>query len=232
LDVAGNHPTPALRADPPHQGQGEDQRTYLILQGVFMSDIETFDPALFGSWPPLAGRRAMPGWGGVDDVGQDELFFLETKTAAAPQEALRALMNDMTQEMREQFDYFRKLRTQADAMSGGDADDAAAKLARADVKAATDAMSLIVRTLEKVDSLQRQLSRDRDLEAERNADRPGYEQAKAKLLELIEQKANERADVIVAQRRRDAGQVPASDSDGGGDGDGGGTGPPVERPES
>jgi hypothetical protein len=159
----------------------------------------------------------------VDDLRQPELLFLETKTAEPPQEALRILMNDMTQEMREQFDYFRKLRTAAEGMTGVDIDDAAAKLARADVKAATDAMSLIVRTLEKVDCLQRQLSRDRDLEAERNADRPGYEDAKARLLELIEQKANERADIIVAERRYDTeGRAASAD-------DGEGTGPPDER---
>jgi len=165
----------------------------------------------------------MSGWSAGDDLGQPDLFFLETKTAEPPQEALRILMNDMTQEMREQFDYFRKLRTAAEGMTGCDVDDAAAKLARADVKAATDAMSLIVRTLEKVDSLQRQLSRDRDLEAERNADRPGYEDAKARLLDLIEQKAKERADVIVAERGRVAeGRAPSDD-------DGEGTGPPGER---
>jgi hypothetical protein len=192
-----------------------------------MNDIETFDPTLFGSWPPLGGHQAMSGWSAEDDLRQPELLFLETKTAEPPQEALRILMNDMTQEMRDQFDYFRKLRTVAEAMTDGEVDDAAAKLARADVKAATDAMSLIVRTLEKVDSLQRQLSRDRDLEAERNADRPGYEDAKARLLDLIEQKANERAEVIVAERRGNAEAGTASD------GDGGGTGPPSEpKPES
>jgi hypothetical protein len=188
-----------------------------------MSDIETFDPALFGSWPALGGHQVMSGWSAGDDLGQTELFFLETKTAEAPREALRILMNDMTQEMRDQFDYFRKLRTVAEGMTGGDIDDAAAKLARADVKAATDAMSLIVRTLEKVDSLQRRLSRDRDLEAERNADRPGYEDAKARLLDLIEQKAKERAEVIVAERCHDAeGRAASAD-------DGEGTGPPGER---
>jgi hypothetical protein len=192
-----------------------------------MSDIETFDPALFGSWPPLLGHLAMRERNAMDDLGGTECFFLETKTAEAPQEALRILMNDMTQEMRDQFDYFRKLRTAAEEMTGGDGDDAAAKLARADVKAATDAMSLIVRTLEKVDSLQRQLSRDRDLEAERNADRPGYEHAKAKLLELIEQKANERAEAIIAEHRLDAETAAGFDSDDGG------TGPPHKRkPES
>jgi hypothetical protein len=188
-----------------------------------MSDIETFDSALFASWPPLGGHQAMSGWSAGDDLRQTEFLFLETKTAEPPQEALRILMNDMTQEMRDQFDYFRKLRTMAEGMTGGDIDDAEAKLARADVKAATDAMSLIVRTLEKVDTLQRQLSRDRDLEAERNADRPGYEDAKARLLGLIEQKANERADVIVAERCGEAADRAASA------GDGESTGPPCGR---
>jgi hypothetical protein len=191
-----------------------------------MSDIETFDPGLFGSWPPLAGRRDMWDGSSADGLGQTDHVFLETKAAEAPQEALRNLMNDVTGEMREQFDYFRRLRSEAEAMIGSDVDEAAAKLARADVKAATDAMSLIVRTLEKVDGLQRQLSRDRDLEAERNADRPGYEEAKKRLLELVERKANERAEIIIAERGRDAGQGNATD----GHVDGGCTGPPGEQP--
>ncbi|PZM17097.1 hypothetical protein [Rhizobium tubonense] len=186
-----------------------------------MSDIETFDPALFGSWPPPGRHEVTAGWSAEESRAQAEGLFLETKSAEAPQEALRMLMNDMTQEMRDQFDYFRKLRTAAEAKAGGEVDDAEAKLARADVKAATDAMSLIVRTLEKVDSLQRQLARDRDLEAERNADRPGYEEAKSKLLALIEQKANERAEIIIAERSRAAAELEACTAVG--------TGPPGER---
>jgi hypothetical protein len=97
--------------------------------------------------------------------------------------------------MRDQFAAFRRMRAAAE-LALADGDEAAGKLARADVKAATDAMSLIVRTLEKVDSLQRQLARDREAQAERMADEDGYGEAKARLLGLIEDRANERAETM------------------------------------
>lgn len=91
-----------------------------------------------------------------------------------------------------QFSTFRALRESA-AAALIDGDEAAQKLARADVKAATDAMGLIIRTLENVDSLQCQMARDREIEAERVADEGGYEEAKARFVKTIEGKANKRA---------------------------------------
>ena len=93
---------------------------------------------------------------------------LETKSVESgilAAEELRRLLNEMMVEMHEQFSTFRRMRESA-AGALSDGDEAAQKLARADVKAVTDAMSLIVRTLEKVDSLQRQLARDREIEAD------------------------------------------------------------------
>jgi hypothetical protein len=170
-----------------------------------MQGIENFDPALFGAWPE---RPTYDLWRGGDETGWSEEecrrqaadILLETKSADVPPEDLRLLLNDMTREMREQFDHFRKLRATAELLCGPDADETAAKLARADIKAATDAMSLIVRTLEKVDTLQRQLARDREMEAERNADNPGYEEKKRLLMELIEKRIMERVAKIVEQR--------------------------------
>ncbi|TCR93182.1 hypothetical protein [Rhizobium sp. BK376] len=170
-----------------------------------MQGIDNFDPALFGAWPE---KPAYDGWLEAGEIGWSEAecrrqaadILLETKSADVPPEDLRLLLNDMTREMREQFDHFRKLRATAELLCGPDADDAAAKLARADIKAATDAMSLIVRTLEKVDALQRQLARDREMEAERNADSLGYEEKKRLLMELIEKRVQERVDAIVKQR--------------------------------
>lgn len=159
-----------------------------------MDEFETFDPALFGLWTET------PAYG--DGLVMDDPLLadavrgvlLETKSvegAYSPGEELRRLLNEMTIEMRDQFSTFRRMRTSAEAaLDGGE--DAAQKLARADVKAATDAMSLIVRTLEKVDSLQRQLARDRDEAAERAADEGGYEEAVREVEELIERRAQER----------------------------------------
>jgi hypothetical protein len=157
-------------------------------------EFDRFDPALFGTW------RMAPIYGddiAMEDEGlaADVRAVLEVKSADGlgdPAEELRRLLNDMTVEMREQFSTFRQMRESA-AAALVDGDEAAQKLARADVKAATDAMSLIIRTLEKVDSLQRQLARDRELEAERVADEGGYEEAKARFVRMIEEKANERA---------------------------------------
>ncbi|WP_320199249.1 hypothetical protein RMR16_003000 [Agrobacterium sp. rho-13.3] len=126
---------------------------------------------------------------------------LETKSvqqdgAIDGPDALWRLMNEMTAEMREQFRFFRELREGAGAALDEAADDAAGKLARADVKAATDAMSLIVRTLEKIDTLQRQLARDREAQAESEADNQDYEQAVAffqkRIDDLVEQKLRAR----------------------------------------
>ncbi|KXG87101.1 hypothetical protein [Agrobacterium bohemicum] len=110
-------------------------------------------------------------------------------------DGLWRLMNEMTVEMREQFRFFRELREGAGAALDG-ADEAAGKGARADVKAATDAMSLIVRTLEKIDTLQRQLARDHEVVAESEADNQDYEEAVAffqrRMNELVEQKLRAR----------------------------------------
>ncbi|KQQ74080.1 hypothetical protein ASF70_09995 [Rhizobium sp. Leaf321] len=164
-----------------------------------------FDPDLFGLWTDE------PLYDADDDVTQDaELeetvrnVLLELKSAETelkPADELRQLLNEMTAEMRQQFGTFRMMREAASGLLSGEAgdtvsadgSDAAQKLARADVKAATDAMSLIVRTLEKVDALQRQLSRDRQVEADRLADAGGYEEAKARFVRMIEDRANETA---------------------------------------
>jgi hypothetical protein len=165
-----------------------------------MEDLDRFDPSLFGAWEAgcsYRGALASPDEHPMDAAVADDirLVLLEIKSATepvSPAEELRRLLNEMTLEMRAQFATFRDLREGA-GRALADGDEAAQKLARADVKAATDAMSLIVRTLEKVDSLQRQLARDRDAEAERSADQGGYEEAKARFIRMIEDRANERA---------------------------------------
>lgn len=157
-----------------------------------MDEFDSFDPALFRTWQecPAYGEE-IP----MEDVAlaKEVRGALETKStdgAISPAEELRRLLNEMTVEMREQFSTFRKMHESA-AAALSDGDEAAQKLARADVKAATDAMSLIVRTLEKVDSLQRQLARDREIEAERVADEGGYEEAVREVEMLIKQRAQE-----------------------------------------
>lgn len=209
-----------------------------------MDEFAGFDPQVFGLWPKASvydggdcGHRQaeVGGWDEETILARAKAALLEVKSLEAPEEDLRLLLNDMTREMRDQFDYFRALRGTAERICTEDADEAAAKLARADVKAATDAMSLIVRTLEKVDTLQRQLARDRQLEAERNADTQGYEAAVAHVLALVEDKANAKAARLFAQWKQDGrpGEAGADDGANAGDGDDGaaihaGAGPPRE----
>ncbi len=97
--------------------------------------------------------------GDLDEALPD---VIEVKAAGAGD--LVTLLNEFTAEMRAQFDLFRRLRAGAESLIDG-ADEGLAKLARADIKAATDAIALIVRTLEKIDALLRQMERDR-LDAE------------------------------------------------------------------
>ncbi|UHS60757.1 hypothetical protein HRR99_04085 [Agrobacterium vaccinii] len=119
----------------------------------------------------------------------------DTATIHEP-DGLWGLLNEMTAEMREQFRFFRQLREGAGAALEGVADEAAGKVARADVKAANDAVSLIVRTLEKIDTLQRQLARDREAAAEDAAGAQDYEEAVAffqrRIDELVRQKMRAR----------------------------------------
>ncbi len=97
--------------------------------------------------------------GDLDEALPD---VIEVKAAGAGD--LVTLLNEFTTEMRAQFELFRRLRAGAESLLDG-ADEALAKQARADIKAATDAIALIVRTLEKIDALLRQMERDR-LDAE------------------------------------------------------------------
>jgi hypothetical protein len=149
--------------------------------------MDAIDLSLFGDWPSSP-------FGSHAD-------FLEIKSAdlAALNAHYADLLNDLTQEMRAQFEQFRQLREGAEALMRGD-DDAAAKLARADLKAASDAMSVIVRTLEKIDALQRQLVRDREAEEERaDSDYDTLETAQARLLALVDQQAEAKAHMLFAQ---------------------------------
>lgn len=102
------------------------------------------------------------------------------------------------------------------------------KTARADVKAATDAMSLIVRTLEKIDALQRQLARDRaDAEA-RRAEEDDDAAIRDRLEALIEARAAERARTLFEGWRNGGGDA-LVDAHRGEAARSGATGPPGEQ---
>jgi hypothetical protein len=109
--------------------------------------------------------------------------LIEVKAAGGGSE-FEKLLSDFTTEMRAQFDLFRRLRASAESLLDG-ADEGTAKLARADVKAATDAIALIARTLEKIDALSRQLERDRVDAEERQLEARDPERLRAEVEALI-----------------------------------------------
>jgi hypothetical protein len=127
---------------------------------------------------------------------------IEVKAAGGGSD-LERLLSDFTSEMRAQFDLFRRLRAGAESLIDG-ADEGLAKQARGDIKAATEAMALIVRTLEKIDALLRQLERDR-LEAEERLIEAGDPEVlrgevQALIAARVEQAVAERLEAAVAAR--------------------------------
>ena len=132
---------------------------------------------------------------------------IELKAAGAPGATgagdLERLLQEFTTEMRAQFDLFRRLRAGAECLIDG-ADEALAKQARADIKAATDAIALIVRTLEKIDALLRQLERDRLDAEERLLEARDPEVLRSEVEALIAARVDagvaERLDAVVAAR--------------------------------
>ena len=90
-------------------------------------------------------------------------------------ERLAALLDDMTGEMRVQFELFRSAR------DGG----------RGEAKGAVEAMSVIIRTLEKIEALRRQIAED-GRAAEEGED-GAYEELMVALLSEIDHRARERA---------------------------------------
>ena len=93
---------------------------------------------------------------------------------------------------------FHKIRARAELAIEGD--EAEAKVAKADAKSAVDAISLIIRTLEKIDGLQRGLADALAREAEENFDDAAYQALLAGIDRKITERAEERAHVLMAER--------------------------------
>lgn len=158
-----------------------------------MADHESFDISLFGLWPR---NPRYEGGAGRTEAGY---HFIEPKTRrGGGDDDMRLLLNDLTAEMRAQFAFFKRLRMRA-VKRGSQGDDGDA---RAEVKAATDAIALIIRTLEKADELQRRLAASRMDEEERQLNFRDYDNAKAHFLDLIEKRAEELAERKLAERER------------------------------
>ena len=150
------------------------------------------DPALFGAWPTRCvydGALTL----GADPSDDEIRLILDRKAADIPAgEALVDMLNGMTRELREQMQMFQMLRRQAERQTAEAGEEIDRKVAQADAKASIEAMSLIVRTLEKIDSLQRTLAQDRERRDAETLDDAGYHSLLVKLEAVIEQRAVER----------------------------------------
>ncbi|TCQ28925.1 hypothetical protein [Rhizobium sp. PP-CC-3G-465] len=163
----------------------------------------TYDPALFGAWTKRCVYGEALTWDA--EPSDDEIrLILDRKSADMPAgEELADMLNGMTRELREQMQMFQMLRQQTDRRPTEAGEEIDRKAAQADAKASIEAMSLIVRTLEKIDSLQRTLAQDRERRDAEALDDAGYQSLLDTLEALVEQRAVERS------RERD--MAPAQD---------------------
>jgi hypothetical protein len=156
------------------------------------SDLD-FDPGLFGLWPKA------PVYGGVwpheTDAALEDVtrrVILETKAeAVSPLDDLQDMLNGMTRELREQMQQFQRLRRLSDDRAEAAGEEIDRKLIQADAKASIEAMSVIVRTLEKIDSLQRTIAHDRQAAADTAFDEASYNAFVAEVDLRVERRARE-----------------------------------------
>ncbi|MGP4670926.1 hypothetical protein ACSV5N_03035 [Agrobacterium salinitolerans] len=170
-----------------------------------MTNADNCDPALYGAWPdrPAYADEAAP-----ETKSRADRLVAED---AARNGSLRQLLNELTEEMRDQVCLYRNLRQSGEAGLLPDADDTEGKQARADVKVATDQLSLIVRTLERIDALQRVLAEERQaLMGEDENDTQDYEAAVAHFLNRIDELAEQKCR---AKMEADPARSPSAEAD-------------------
>lgn len=125
------------------------------------------------------------------------------------------LMQRMKTELESQFALFARAREQAEARLLADLPEAELKLCRADLKAAVDALSVIVRTLEKVDEMERRIMRDQQELAALPGSEADYERLMETVERMIEARVAERLASASAPPVPDAGEaVPKRDAGG------------------
>lgn len=181
----------------------------------------TYDPALFGAWTEPCAYGLGAYGGGTDGPSASHLgpaldgepfddafqLILDRKAADIPAgEELVDMLNGMTRELREQMQMFQMLRQQTDRRQTEAGEEIDRKTAQADAKAAIEAMSLIVRTLEKIDSLQRTLAQDRERRDAEALDDAGYQSLLDRIEALVEQRAVERGRAFETAPARDGGE--------------------------
>lgn len=107
-------------------------------------------------------------------------------------EAMADLMRRMKAELDSQFALFARAREMAEARLATDLPEAEMKLCRADLKTAVEALSVIVRTLDKVDEMERRIMRDQQELATLTAGEADYDGLMEEVERAIELRVAER----------------------------------------
>ncbi|MCF3642624.1 hypothetical protein LXM94_21875 [Rhizobium sp. TRM95111] len=159
-----------------------------------MDAEEQIDPRLFGFAPGVPdydGFRRERRWSADLVPAAPATVLLDVKQQAAddPVAEMRAMLAEMTKELRERFQRLQGQRQEAEALAGDLPDETLRKAAQAEAKLAIEAISLIVRTLEKIDSLQRTLIAAEREAGERQAEPVDIDALAAEFETMIEEKA-------------------------------------------
>jgi hypothetical protein len=126
-----------------------------------MDSALTVDLDLFGLSPEPAVYDGLSGRRMVFEGGAQVLLDTKAVAPGDPFLDMQAMLLEMTKELRERFQRFQSQKVLAERDADAADDEAMRKVAQTDAKAAIEAVSLIVRTLEKIDSLQRTLINER-----------------------------------------------------------------------
>jgi len=171
--------------------------------GLAMETDMTIDLDLYGILPEWATYDGFSEKRASLESGAAPVLDTKAEAPGDPFLDMQAMLLEMTKELRERFQRFQSQKALAERDADDAGDEAARKLAQTDAKAAIEAVSLIVRTLEKIDSLQRTLIAGR---AEAEA---GGEDDDAALIEefdrLVEQRVEERVHAAKQEWIREAG---------------------------
>ncbi|MDS7596535.1 hypothetical protein [Agrobacterium tumefaciens] len=162
-----------------------------------MLAFDEADLSLFGDWPDSCVYR--------HGVATDCDLEAAPEIKSAPvedttQDDLRQLLNALTAELREQCRMYQRMREVSEPLLSVAIDETPGKQGRADVKAATESLSVVVRTLEKIDVLQRQIAEERERNADRAEESEDYDAAVAFFLQRIDALAEQKAAAICAAR--------------------------------
>ncbi|MBB1248319.1 hypothetical protein [Rhizobium sp. G21] len=127
----------------------------------------------------------------------------EIKAAGEEGRELARMLSEIVTELGEELKMFRAMRARAQQLMETEGEDH--KTAKADAKAASEAIQQIVRTIEKLDSLQRALAEERAAREEASFGAEAHKALAARVERLIEARARELA--VEMRERREPGEA-------------------------